>query len=423
MVQKKKGVKIAKKVVHVQVAPIAKKQRRSKVPRPVASAPGSFSAAVRTPFSRAAEGARLPDGNPNMSQTIIVTAKQVLAAQADGTLDAVILPNLYCQMFTTRNSIPNAIQLLCADPTAAIDGEYPPVVTASFRGVGADVGSLSNQFSRYRVVSYGVRLRGTTGVSTQGEFTLAALPLKGLTPMLSSNAPAVENGDDGTLINIYSYWGKSGVRSDVALQLASLGLPIASTGNTAAVDIPKLINLPTHSVVSLAQACARGVHARGLPYESTARDYISTRFLAQGTDSLDVAPDVSAGIFGASQQFGVDMSFARVAGHESVVIGGTGFSAGAVATVEVVYHIEALPNPQYATMYRPSGVVPVVAPKHTLDQSLATLHRIPRFSFADVVQTVGDTMLGDLEGRAGGAAASSISNVAGMLGRMLSVGL
>lgn len=417
MVQKKKSVaKKAKKVVVQQP-----KAKRPRPPRPTSSV-GSFAAAVRAPFSRAAEGARLPDGNPNLSTTIILTTKQVLAASADGTLDCVILPNLSCQMFTTRNAIANATSLLCADTSTTVNVRTSVLGAAQWRGVGAPVASLQQQFNRYRVVSYGVRLRSTTGVSSSGEFTLAALPLKGHAPILSTNCPAALDGATGTAQNCLTYWGYAGPRSTVYEQLAALGLPVASTENTAAIDIAKLVNLPCHSVISAAQCAARGVHMRGLPYESEARNFISTNFVAVGTDSWDIATDNLTGTADATQQYGVDMSFLRVAGHESLVISGTGFATGAVASVEVVYHIEALPNPQYAIAYRPSGVVPIAPSRLTLDQALATLHRIPRISFADVVQTVGDTMMGDVEGRVVGAASSAVSNVAGMLSRLLMAG-
>jgi hypothetical protein len=128
----------------------------------------------------------------------------------------------------------------------------------------------------------------------------------------------------------------------------------------------------------------------------------------------------AAGATYASQQFGVDMPFGRVDGTESIILGGTGFPGFAqAATIEVIYHIEAIPNPQYAVLCRPTSQAPRVASNQTLDQVLTSIHRIPRSSFSDVVQTAGDAMLGEREGRVGAAAGNAVSGLGGMLARLM----
>jgi hypothetical protein len=148
-------------------------------------------------------------------------------------------------------------------------------------------------------------------------------------------------------------------------------------------------------------------------------------FSSYGTDSLDVATSAgsAAGATYAVQQVGVDMSFARVGGHESIVLGGTGFPVSStVGSLELVYHVEAITNPAYAVLARPTGVVPRVAPGQTLDQVLTSIHRIPRVSFADVLQTAGDAMMGEIEGQAGAAMGRAASGIGGMLTRLLTIG-
>jgi hypothetical protein len=125
----------------------------------------------------------------------------------------------------------------------------------------------------------------------------------------------------------------------------------------------------------------------------------------------------------AVQQVGVDMSFARVGGHESIVLAGTGFPVSTtIGTLELIYHVEAITNPAYAVLARPTGVVPRVASGQTLDQVLTSVHRVPRVSFADVLQTMGDAMLGEIEGQAGAAAGRAATGVGGMLARLLTLG-
>jgi hypothetical protein len=117
------------------------------------------------------------------------------------------------------------------------------------------------------------------------------------------------------------------------------------------------------------------------------------------------------------------MSFCRVAGTESLILCGTGFAASSVVgTIEVIYHVEAMTNPNYAVLVRPTGQAPRTAGSQTIDQVLTSVHRIPRISFADVVQTVGDAMLGEIEGRVGAAAGGAVSGLGGMLGRAVGGG-
>lgn len=381
---------------------------------------------ARAPFSRAAEGARLPDGNPNLSTTLALTRKFRLVANEDGELDVTVLPNLYCSAFTTRGSIGDGAVALALAPDAVTANTRNSVVASSgATGTGFDTIALASQYSRYRIVGYGARLRSTTGVSSLGEYTCAVLPLKGQTPTLTSYIPSVSSGTGDTLTS-NSFWGASGPRNKLKNVLESLGLPWTGADNTAKVDATKLVNVPCHAVASTAQIATRGLHMRGLPYESSVRDYVTMNFNAVGIDSLDVASETgnAAGATYATQQVGVDMSFCRVGGLESLVITAAGLEPSMyVGTVEVIYHLEAITNPAYAVLARPTGQVPRVGSSQTLDQVLTTVHRIPRVSFADVVQTAGDAMLGEIEGQVGAGAGRAVSGLGGMLGRLLVAGV
>lgn len=382
--------------------------------------------AVRAPFSRAAEGVRLPDGNPNLSATIALTQKYGLVANADGEIDITVLPNLYLHSMSTRGSAVGGVGLSLPSTAVTADTLVYPGVVAGKTGLGFDVATLSGQYTRYRIAAYGVRLRTTQGVSGTGEFTTAVMPLKGMAPMLEGVVATLTDGS-GNPRNIGTAFGSSGPRSTMQNTLANLGLPYTGTDNAAKLDLPKLTNTPCHAVASASQVSARGLHVRGLPFEAQCRDYISTGFGSIGTDSVDYAGAIgtsgSATAAIAYQQYGVDMSYLRVAGTESIVLGGSGFAAGAnVGTLEVIFHVEAMTNPQYALLVRPTGISANVGSGQTLDQVLSSLHRVPRISFADVVQTVGDSMLGEIEGRAGAAAGGAVSGLAGMLGRLLTAG-
>jgi hypothetical protein len=272
--------------------------------------------AVRAPFSKAAEGVRLPDGNPNLTSTLVLTQKYQIAADANGDLDAVIMPNLYCHSVSPRGSISTTNKVRLANPTNTANTIANAVLGAA-NGLGFDVNTLSGQYTRYRVASYGMRLRTTQGVSGAGEFTVAVLPCVGQTPYLDSSWPAATDGN-GAIVGSISYWGSAGPRSQLGEWMYSMGIPTTSQDNSAVVDVAKLVNAPSHAVASASQVAARGLHVRGLPFESRVRDFRTTRFNAYGTDSWDMAMHAgnAAGATYASQQFGVDMSFGRVDGTE-----------------------------------------------------------------------------------------------------------
>lgn len=378
---------------------------------------------ARAPFSRAAEGARLPDGNPNLSATLALTQKHNLVANVNGDLDVVVFPNLATLAMTTRGSIVNGTPLSIAGTATTGDTQHLPTTSAQFSGVGFDVDTLAGQYNRYRIVGYGARLRVQAGVSATGEFLTAVMPLKGMVPPLSTAIPAVQQGFSASTVSTDSYWGGAGPRSTVVSYLDSMGLPHTGAGNNAVINGARLVNTPCHAVASAAQVAARGLHMRGLPFESGCRDYRTINFRALGTDSIDAATVVGAAIANAVQQYAVDLSYARIGGHESLVITGNGFTPNStVASLEVVYHVEAITNPQYAVLARPTGQIARVASGQTLDQILTSVHRIPRISFSDVVQTVGDAVLGEVEGQIGVATSGAVSSLAGMLGRLMTAG-
>jgi len=323
-------------------------------------------------------------------------------------------------MFTTRDSLAGATTLRLPSTATTADTLHQPTTVGTATGIGFDVSQLAAQYWRYRIVAYGVRLRSVPGVNSSGEYTAAVFPAIGLAPTLSTYEPSVVNGD-GTTQFYQSYWGATAGRNFMDSYLHQLGLPYSGGGNTAVVNIDRIVNYPQHATVSAAEVAARGVHMRGLPFDGAARSFRSMAWNANGTDAVDVGFSAvsSSGPNGAIQQFGVDVSAWRVGGHESMVLGGSGFAASTdIGTLEIIYHVEAVINPNYALLARPTSQAPSVRPSATLDQVLTQIHRVPRISFADVVTTVGDSLLGEIEGRAGAAAAKGLQSVAGMLARL-----
>ncbi len=376
------------------------------------------------PFSRAAEGSRLPDGNPNATVTLALTQKLTLVSDANGELDVTVLPTLHCCAMTTRGTISNgsAIRLAAAATADAI--AYPTTVSTAL-GARFDTVGLQVPYSKYRIVSYGARLRNQVGLDSTGEWTTAVLPIKGMAPSLTADTANVLDAA-GTAREFPSYFSSYGPRTQLDQLLASLGLPYAGSGNAAIVDITKIVNVPQHAVSSHAEVSARGLHFRAMPFEADARSFRSFRFGAVGTDSIDLATLTSASDPGSSaanravQQFGVDMSCFKVGGHESIILGASGCPANTnIGTLELIYHLEATPNPSYSLLVRPtSRVVAGSTGTATLDAVLQKVHPVPRISFSDVVARAGDALLGDVEGRVGSAVGSGLGSLVGMLGRL-----
>lgn len=420
----KKG-EVVKKVtkIVVEASKRRKKPRRNRRGKVAQSMmrKSLYSNSVVAPFSRAAEGARLPDGCPINTSTYVLAKRWALVTDASGNIDVTVMPNLALSAMSTRASLLNGVQLVIAD--TATGGYKASTSVANFTGTGFDVATLTNNFNKYRVVSYGVRVRGTGALTDGGEYISAVHPLKGYVPGMVGTAPGLID-PGGTTVALPIYAGGAGPRSNVEQYLRTLGLPYSGGGNTAALESSLMTSMPNHAVTSHAELASRGLHFRGVPFEASAREFRSTDFSALGVDSVDVAANV---IGSFSQQYAVDLSAYKVGGHESVIIAGARLPVSqAVAVLEVVYHIEGIPNPNLAVIARPSSAVPFTPPPATLDTELTKLHKVPRISFSDVVTQIGDTMLGEVEGRANElvrtATRAGLNGLTGMLARLVASG-
>lgn len=352
--------------------------------------------------------------------TFALTRKISLVTNPAGELDITVLPCLATSAFTTRATIGGGELLSLASLNTAANATYDPVTVASKTGIGFATTDLAVQYNKQRIVAYGARLRLQSGVNSTGEFTMAVMPLKGVAPPLNPTKPVYQTWD-GTDQPFGSYHSGIGPRNTMNAYLDSLGLPFdfGASANDGTIDLSRLANIPTHATASASEIAARGMHLRGLPYESDARQFKSMAFKAIGTDCADAAMTVGNLSYGA-QQLGVDYSFLRVGGHESMIIGGSGFPATtAVATLELVYHVEAVPNPRYTLLVRPTSTLPSLPASETLDNVLTKLHRLPRISFADIVSQAGDAILGEVEGRASGVVAQGLGSLAGALARLV----
>jgi hypothetical protein len=346
----------------------------------------------------------------------VVTKKYDILADASGELDFTVLPCLITSIVSTRGNISGGTAWAVAN-TATSAGYKPAVSAPVATGDGFDTGGLYAQYSKYRIAAMGARVRGNAGVSATGEMTAAVHPLKGLAPG-TVITPGVFDVVGPNLLSTPNYTGTSGPRSYVENYLRALGLPYSGTLNTAKLDIPKLVAMPCHAVATASEVSARGLHCRSVPFEASAREFRNTQYEAVGTDAVDTVSSVDGT---AVQNYSMDMSAFKIGGFESIILGGSGFTVSTRAlSLEIIYHLEVIVNPQLATLARPTSSIPRSIGPSVLDQQLASLHRLARISFADIVKQVGDSFLGDLEGRAvKSAGALGLGSVGGVLARLI----
>jgi len=407
------GKAVPVKVVGVKMSA---RKKRVRVKSPGARVGGTFAHAALMPFSQAADGARLPDGNPLGSTTFSIVRKIGIATTSGGEGDIIIHPNLATMAWTTRGSLAGSTSCNLANTATTDNTLHLPVTVATCNMIGSDVGTLGNQYQRYRIVGYGARLRVTSGLTAAGEVTVAVHPIKGMLP--TGIIPTVTDGS-AIVRNTPSYWSASAPRQTIANYLWSLGLPGTGSDNSATLDTSKLVMMPRHGVMSAAEVAARGLHARGLPFEPAARDFRRTQYDAIGTDAIDWAGNVGSSAANAYGGIGVDMNWARCDGHESIIIGLSGFAASAtIGHLELVYHCEGILNPNYSVVVRPTSVVNSMTPTN-FDQELAKVGRAARISFCDLVTQAGDKVLGDIEGRVAKYASAGLGSLGGMLSQML----
>lgn len=336
----------------------------------------------------------------------------MLTTNASGEFDAVCLPTLETSVWSPRASIVGGEVVRYADLSVTA-ADHPPVTGGG--AYGFDCAALAQHYSRLRIVGWGARMRGIAGLNTTGEVISSVAALKGLAPFRDSSGPAMYNVS-GNPIFAPSYYGGVNFRDTAQMYFESLGLPWKGVNNGAVLDIDKIPAMQNHATATSAEAAARGLHFRSYPFEPDAHRFRAVSLRTTGTDVLDYH-------MGGGQTVGQDASAWKVEGWESIILGGTGFPASTnVATLEVIYHVEATVNPNLTTLARSTSQASPVAP---LDhqKTLAALAHTPRISYADVVKRGGDLLLGAIEGAASDAATRGLESLAGMLTRQLALGL
>lgn len=389
-----------------------KRRNRKRKGRPGGGGPAShWQVALQHPFGLAAEGAKVPDSCSIPTTTFTVTQKLGFQSDSGGIVDMICMPSLATAIWSPRAS-------LVGDTYQCYYGAVGSPVTGG-NAMAFDIAGLGAIYQRFRIVGWGVRIRSTAGINSPGEFFGAAIAASGLAPGNTKNAPAIVDPTSSTARGVPSYLGTAGPIDTAQNYLASLGIPYSGINNSAVVDNAKIVVLPHHGIASHSQVSARGLHMRSFPFEPDAHRFKTVAFTSTGTDSVDCYSSLPTSL---SQQYAVNMDPWKVNGFESILISGVGFPASTIlGTVEVIYHCEAVINPNAGLYHRaactPSPVIPT-----EYDKVRQAIAHVAHVSFADAVQQGEDYVLGQVEGAVTKYGANAVSGLAGVLSRLLVAG-
>lgn len=300
----------------------------------------SYVAALCDPFSAEAEGAQVPDmySLPTCTQ-MIRTAFTLSTNDSSGNLDFVLQPNLFCTIASSTGT----------GATDRITGGEPWSSSYNFTEHGVSNQTVVAQyFSRYRVVSWGMRLRTlVTPQGQQGKFYIAKVPAIN---QWANYSTAYTNA---------AYW------SDY-LDFYELPEPDATNNITNSI-----IGLPTatQNMVS-ALSLEQGLETVGSIVSPVAfewRDSTQSAIIDQhSTDqpiyqSGQIIAQTNSGTGDPYPVLAMDSDFLRQAGWSCILFKATGLSTTPQPwfDVEVVFHLEGLPPVTNSVIMVPSKNPPV----------------------------------------------------------------
>lgn len=341
----------------------------------------------------------------------------MLRSDASGNANTLLFPSIALSAWSPKGSYVSGDTVYCSSPPAAI-GSGAHGLVAVGNGFGFDLFGLQNHFVRYRIVGWGVRVRGLAPLMTgSGEIVAAPLAAKGMVPWTGNQIPQYIDSDGGTRLAGITYGAKSPTNT-AAQYLRAMGAPYSGSDNDVDISAGETVRLPKHGTASYSQVTQRGLHMRSFPFEPEAHEFKPINNYSVGTDSFDSYNVDVASITTANAS---DLGAWRLGGWESMVLAASGLPASTDSLqVEVIYHLEATVNPNLYT-YRASCQPSPYEP-HEYEQTRRALTNTPSVSFADVVQTAQDSLLGAVEGQVSKFASSAVDSLAGMLGRMIANG-
>jgi len=333
------------------------------LPAGLGDAAARYAAALLNPFSKEAEGVRVPE--PYAIATIVrkVHVPLTLTSSAAGGLDFIVQPHLVNSFWQTLGTATGGAGSITIS-------NMPANLTAR---AAVDKSALANAYQTYRIVAAGVRIK------TNIDFTKSGGRVYGAVMPAGVEVPAQFNG--GT---------------SLAQALGCLEVP--NDGNNVTTSV---VALPRGFQFSVSELMSEGGCEVHFPICSArALDFLDAQ---PQSNEQHLAVNSAGGAYIAS--FGLGEY--QTAGHSQFVLRAEGLAASTdVFTVEVIYHVEGIPVVGTANLVESMPHTP--APSSPNEMHLA--HRLA--AAAPVVSYVSDKL------RAAGAAGGKYAGFARRAGQV-----
>lgn len=312
---------LARQLQSMRTRPKAKPSRQRIMSGPMDSA-GKYTAALLHPFAKQAEGARVPEPFAISSVVHKAHSSFVLTTNTSQSFDCVV----NCHPLLT-----------CMTGVGTVSGGLPATVTNLPAGItargSASATFLESTYKSYRVVAWGVRIKGLTNfANNSGRIYVAVVPASQQIPLLSTVGATKQQFYEGF---------------DAPYDTTGGGLPT------------NLLALPRSRQFAISEIMAEGGIELTLPICSPAAKNFNEGQNQTKEQGLTVAN--GAGAVTGLMSFG----YASCSGHSQVFIYGEGMGATGVNTdilsLDVIMHVEGIPNIS-ATNGGLAPATPFVAP-------------------------------------------------------------
>jgi len=336
-----------------------------------------YIAALTRPFDSDAEGAQVPDQWSFPTQTSFLRANFTLqTTDISGNLDFVVQPNCFSTVAASAAST-NLITgpVLISTPNTwsrcTANGTINSTTERGFTEGGMiNESNMKAQFSRYRVVGWGVRVRALQApLNQQGKILFAKVP--------SLNTMAMYNLTAGTSQwNQYlNYYGLPGVDSTGFISTGINSLPsvhettVATLSAEGGIDIPGQLCSPlAYGFRDATNISVLGTAAGGNIAQGMVTDMLTTQNPQQNPGAATVSggsglPTTYSGGIAGNISSVTDPDFMLQGGWSTLCCRATGLVASAntpVFDLEVIFHLEGNPPVGSIACFASAGSHPPV---------------------------------------------------------------
>lgn len=322
----------------------------------------SYVVALSHPFEVQAEGAQVPDlySLPTCTQ-ILRNSFTVSTTDSSGELDIVVQPNVFATVASGNGASATVNHVTggnawFSNPT--IGGFYENGMTTATQ--------LATYFSRYRVVSFGIRFRNLQPpLNQQGKFYIAKIP--SINQFAYYPNSYTTNPQWGTYLQFYEM---PGLDSSGYITNSILALPTAMEAMTSQLSLEGGIECVGKITSPVAFEWRNATNDSYLDTTSPGAPYNQSGQVLTQTSATTGQPYLV-------QQY--DSDYLKMGGWSCIMIKGTGLptTPGAIFDLEIIFHLEGLPPVGNTIIFSPAKNPPVHI--GLLNAAVSTAHSYPTF--------------------------------------------